>query len=606
MPVNVKFNGQEQWIPGAAVREDVVSQGAVAIGGFLVPIIVGDAFEGHPYNASSLQYASEESLTAFKYVGTDSGVARYFGPGSDIAVAAKYYKRGGGPGAYFVCSAPLTRASIPVTSTGPVNQFTLYGAKFGAPSNFIKVQWASSIMSITPVRNFALLSVAAASTAKRIYLKGGCKYQKPHDWIVQGQTVNFGDGATAAFTGVVAAKGEEFSSTGQVLYYIDLTTAIGTALAITEWACVFEYDANAVIVSPTFAAGDGQGLIDWINTNAWYRGEKILGAHRHADFTGALPIAVSSATVLREISAWGSVTDGTSPAGGLTNHQSITDSLESTWWDEFRATYDKTPYAFLICSSDTSIHADWSAFATLAAANALAPVPGWQNVAIYTGAAYGDTSVTATNSTSAVWRAAQINSQYFRLFAGQVDRLAPYLSFAAYGFGLRIGRGEVHDLTNDPLGTEAEITQRWDEVNLGQLTALIRAGVITYQLSASAPVQYVISAGVTTSQASREVWNEATNATSVDMTRVLADFAQAYLRQLYSSEPFTGGDEVDIPLITSAANDSLAYLLSRGIASEVSLQTVSLADNGAGYNITPRIKYRVPNWFQNITIEVVQ
>ena len=132
-------------------------------------------------------------------------------------------------------------------------------------------------------------------------------------------------------------------------------------------------------------------------------------------------------------------------------------------------------------------------------------------MSITAGTEWGDTDLTASDSTNPVFRATALNSQDFSLVAGGLDGDPAYLSFAPAVFGRRIEGGVRHNLTNDVI-QYSELEVHWDERGSGELTDLHKAGVIAYRLNVEVgSIRFVVSQGISTLQANANSWNTGTD-----------------------------------------------------------------------------------------------
>jgi len=526
MPDYKLINGQTISVPGIAeLNETVILNEPGPTPAFAVPVLVGDAPSGIPYNFDSLKMTSETALGPFRMQRTDPVVHDTWGYGSDVAVAFRNAQEAGLPMAFITTTAALTRSKVVVTSAGPVNQFTLYSRLFGAPGRHHKVKFATDILTISPVLRYAMLSVAVTTTTTRVYVTGADPNTSPIAWMAPGQTVYLGDSDTADFAVVVDEVGRELDTNGQWKYYFDLTGAAGTAVEIsTKYGMVILYGDDEI--SPTFLTGEGQKVIDWVNNNS-----KVLGAEKHADFTGALPIDVVSATPIKDLSTtWGTITNGVSPASTSSDWSTFFTNYKATYWDQFRSLFGLVPRVHLLLTSDATVHGYARAFAVDRRKNVAS---GSRPVSILLGAAFTDTSTSASNSTNSAYRARALNHQDVGLFGGQFERLPAYLSLAAYAFGQLVNGGSLYSITRKAIrATGGEVTKLWDETNTGELTTLIKAGVITYMLSPTTPPVWQFTSGVNTNQDRTTAWSSATNSTCMMAARNSIDEFNAGLLSL--------------------------------------------------------------------------
>lgn len=555
MPATSIINGQTVWVPQVEVATDVVSDEAGVTPTFLTGVVMGQSWEGTPYNAASTQLSDEEPAVPFRLCGTSSAVAEHYGPYSPMHVATAYAKKAKLPPCYFVSMSSLVRARVIATSTGPVNQAYIYPKKWGAPGGWTKIKFASSILTVTPVRNYALLSANASTSSKRIYLKGDAATGvPPNSWLRVGMTIDIGHNtATEKESLTVAEFGQDLDSNGQTRYWVDLSAAPATAYATSTYAMIVEYEpstSSRIEVSGTLSTA--QAVIDWIKANSL-----LLGASPHADFTDAALIAVNSAARILDLgSTWGTVVAGTSPAPTTSDYTTFVTSLLATEYDAFVERTGVMPRLFLVLDSATAVHAAIATLTTELAALG-------RDIQVYTGCGYTDTVVAATDSTSPVWRAQQLNSQDIYIAAGKLDRLAPYLSLASQAFGYKMSGGVGFDLCQKGL-YYGRIDRKWDEINSSELTSLHKYGVITYRLAhQSATPRFVISQDINTLQVRNLVANEQTNDSGYGVWRLRMIYINWVLAQLITDSQL-GGRSISAPTIQSILIDRGNNILFRG------------------------------------------
>lgn len=564
MPATSIINGQTIWVPGVEVLSKVVLDGPGPTPSFTHGFMLGEAYEGRPRNAASTQYDSETPVKPWTLQRTSSGVGDYYGAGCDLHTAMVYAKRCGLPQTHVVAVNALTRASVVATSTGPVNQLYIFPRKWGAPAGWTKVQFASNILTITPVKHFALLSADASTSSKRVFLKG----HKPHEWVRVGQSLDIGDNTAGDVeTLTVADKGQYLDANGQWVYWVEFTAAPGTAYATSSYAAIVEYDTNGAEVSTALTTA--QAVNDWVNTYSEY-----LGSAPHDDFTNAALLAVSSAARILDISAWGTVTAGTSPAQTASDYSAFVTAWLAGDFDDFVATEGIRPRIFHAGTGDATAHS-----------NLLSLVQEMRTIGspiqIYTGARYTDTSLTAGDATDLTYRARTLNSQDVYLCGGQVDRLAPYLSIGGQAFGYKVAGGVGENITQNTLFYEF-IGRRWDEINSGELTSLHRQGVITYRLArrVAAP-RFVISQDINTLQNRAVVANESDSTSGYGVWRLRQDyhdFIVAFLIEEYQ----LGGNSVDRDSLAATILQRGNRILAPHLRSGTRLTINSLTANASG------------------------
>lgn len=577
MPSVTTPQGRQAFVPGVYSGFDVVSDLPGALPEFQVPIVVSEAEEGYPADVRASQLA-HENLSPWKLRGTSSSVKEWFGRDSDMAVAYAAAKKHGLPQAYCVAINSLTRQSVIATSTGPINQMTVYAQKYGAPPNYIKLRFSGGILEATPLANFSRLTANAAIGATRIYVRD-------NSWVQVDSTITLGANNVTAFTKVVSAIGTELDpTTGQVLYWIEVTVALASAITTAQYALICEYDDNSKETSPAFSAGEGQLLLDWLQNESEY-----LNGLKHAAFTGALPITIGTATALKDISTWSTNTPGTTPAATSTDHTDFITDLDASEWDQFALETQSIAQAFLIVDGSSTIHASWRDFAVAKRTEGYA-------ISVTTGARWGDVEIGAGNDTDPLFRLAALNSQDVCLAIGGIDRQDAYLSLAPAAFGRRIEKGIPHNLTNDDLFyTELEV--QWDERNSGELTALHKAGALTYRLSVQSSIRYRISEGLNTLQANDNSWNETTDDTCLIMQRDLADFVDRVLK-LDLDEKQVGQERVTADTVAAVViRRAEKSLLRRGLITDFAITSITLNESGTGFDVRWTVRLPVTTDF---------
>lgn len=580
---NVTPKNEIVYIPGVYGLVQVVSSLPGAPPEMLIPVLMGEQDQGIPYNYLSLKASNEATRSPFVFLGTTTAVKAEAGPDSDMAQAMGWAAKHGLPGAYLLCASPLTRAKVIAVSTGPVNQFTLFSRTFGAVGGHIKIAvTGGNKITITPVKRYSLLTAEAVATAKRVYVKD-------HTWIKIGATVQIGANNVANAGYVVADKGTELNASGQNQYWIDLTTGLASDLDADQYPMVLIYDTDQIEAPDAFT--NTQALYDWLNASSRY-----LAAVKHADWTGAA-LTNTTEKPLKEVSAWGTVTKGTSPAATSTDYEAIIAALDASEWDRFLQTYQVQPYVFGILNSTAAIHAlfrDWAV--TKRAAG--------EPVQFITGCAWGDTVIGAGDSTDPSYRAGVLNSQDMILCAGGLDKKAAYLSLAPAVLGRLVGGGIGHNLTNDPI-LYSEVEAVWDERSSGELTTLHKKGVVTYRIQAARPFRYVISQGLNTLQANDVAWNEGSNDTSLIMQREIADFIDRTIKARLNTTQI-GADEVTASTVSVAARITFEYLkVQRALISSYQITSIRLNATGNGYDVVWSVRLRTTVDFINYTTQIL-
>lgn len=568
MPSFTAPDGRTKYVPGVYSTIEVQSSLVGPDPDFLVPVIIGQADQGHPYDRSgSLQANDVNGLAVqspFVFCGTESACARYFGPDSEVTTAMRYAKRHGLPGAYVMCASDLVRASIEAASSGPTDEALVYSRVWGVIGSYIKIAAPSGTsLEVTPVERFSLLTQDAGASDTRIYVKDS-------SWCSPGMVIELGSNSTSNTAVTVKSAGTELDANGQIVHYIELVAAAGLAATTANYGAVALY-SKRVLSSGTVTTG--QELVDWINEES-----EVLGAEKLGTFTDSAWIAVATATPIKDISGWGAKQDGASPAVVAGDHTQIISDLEASEWESFGLTYGVFPQAYLILSESSTIHGSWRDYAASERARGFP-------ISVTTGVGWGDTDLTAGDDTDPGYRATVLNSQDVMLAACGLDRLDAYLSLAPAIFGRRIEGGVGHNLTNDPL-IYSRLEVQWNEIGLGELTTLHREGVATVRLSTSPPIRYVVSQGISTLQSNGSAWNEDTSTTPLVMQRDLGDYvSRAIVGDLDGRQ--LGVDEVTRESLAAVVLGRIRREEKRGrlIPNSGAIDSITLNNTGTGWDV---------------------
>lgn len=587
MPRFTTPTGQVVYIPGVYSKTIVRSDLPGPLPQFHVPVIVGDADEAsYPFNFDSVKVEQEDERHPFVSLGTTGAVGEEYGPDSDLAVATAFAKRHGMPWSYYIAGNALTRATVPAHSAGPIVQGSIYARKFGAIGGHIQLAVVGgTTVTITPPKRYSRLTADALTGATRLYVKAS-------DWLAPGDVIHVGDNNTANAQKTVASVGSELTSTGQVRYYVEITAALAADLTTAQYGLILQYDTQAQETPAAFSTV--QEMMDWFNDESEYLGFQKASA----TFTNpASLIALATATPLKEIAAWGVAVPGTSPAGTSGNHTTLIASLDSTDWDRFALDQQVIPRAFLVLSSSDTVHGLWRDWA-------IAKRTLGESVSIDMGCAWGDVSTTANDDTNPRVRAGTLDCDSVSLWAGGLNKIASYLSLAAATFGLRVGRGLRHNLTNDDLLYDS-VERVWDERGAGELTYLHRGGVGTYRLStAGGSIRYRVSQGLTTRQLNASAWNESDATTPLIMQRDLADFIDRVMREEFDGTQ-VGADEVTRESVAAVAVRKLQQLKRRGYITSYTITGIELDATGAGWNVTYSVRLPVTNDYMGLTTTIL-
>lgn len=582
MPSITLPNGEVRRIPGVYDTMKVVSSLTGPLPAFQIPMIAGRAVEGHPYNADASKFTEENAFTPFHFCGTADEVASYYGPASEVSRAAKFSWRHGLPMAWVVNLAPLTRASVIVTSTGPVNQVKLAPKKWGAPGSWIKVAWAANVLTVTPVRYYALISANVAAGGTRIYVNGN------HSWLQEGQVVIVGANAVAGVAKTIVASGTERQANGQIRQWIDIDTTAG-ALTTAGYGIVLVYDLDHV---ENHDAATTQALLDNVN-----RDSDVLSAHAEATFTGIAAPLAQVEKAIKEAATWATATAGTSPAPTSTDSAAFIAS-RGTWWPQFAKRNQVIPRAWFLVSSDEAVHEDFRDYA-------IAERTRGYPIEVTSGCAWGDVDVAASDTTNPGDRAETLNCQDFHLCAGGLDGEGAFISMAGAVFGRIVSGGPGHNITHDSL-IYSELEVEWDELVAGELSYLCTKGVVTYNLVIGQSIQYLICQGLNTLQNNNgTVWNVEDATTWSIMQRDLADFVARVIKTDYESLQI-GADEVTLDSVKSIlVRRAERSLKKRKYIVSFKINSIAVNDAGSGYDVDWGAKLRGLNDYIHVTQNIL-
>lgn len=569
----IDFDNRRIYAPGVYSRTRVSSSLPGPLPQFHTPIICGHATTGHGYDARAKSVTGETQFDFYKECRTESEVGAYFGVGSDIHRAAKVAFRHGLPMGYFVALSPMTRASLLVDNGGgsPTSQFTLHAKAFGPVGGWTKIKYATAddILSIRPVKRYAMLSSNLGSSATRANIAGG----GIHSWLTEGAVIVVGSNAVAGASKTITKVGVDIAANGQRQHWIEIDASMGSACNTSDYAMVLQYE-DTTISSPALTTS--QGLIDYLNGDGGYPESAHLFAVKHASFTNAQPADVASETPLKEITAWDTATAGTAPATVDSDATSLVALLDGGAWDRFLNTEQLIPQAFLWADGDDTRHGTMRDYAI---ARRTAGYP----ISVTTGCNWGDIVVGAGDTTAPEFRAITLNSQDVALCANGGDREAAALSTAAAVFGRRVAGGPGHNLTNDEL-LFGEWETTWTPT---QRDTLLKRGVITTKLSVGNTIAYKLSQGSSTLQANAVIWNVNDKTTWSVHQRDLADAIDKAFGADVESE-LIGADEVSPGIIAGRLLRKAEQMERKGWIRRdtYSITSIVLNDAGNGYDVT--------------------
>lgn len=572
MPQVVDFNGVTRYVPGTYNAFQIITDNPGPLPDFLVPMIVGQADQGYPLDlaSNSDRFAFEASDPWLETTNT-TAIAQQFGAKSELHVAATFAWRHGLGRAYVAALNAITRAKvIAITAVGPVNQIYVRPRLWGAPPGWHRIRFASNIWAVQRVSAFTPLVANASSGGTRAYVRDG-------SWIRKGQTVYVGDNDSANTAYVVKAVGKEISG-GQERWYVDITTTFAAAYTTAQYGGLAIYE-SAVRVSA--AASTANDLVAAINA------EGTFAAEIHADNT-ALPDAVASLVAFKDNTSWGTVTDGTSPALATSDVTALVTHMDGGGWETFVQRKRVVPRGYLLVSSSATNHATMRDYS-------IAERTRGYPISVCFGVAWGDTSTTAGDTTSAVFRVASLDCQDCMLVANGHNKQAAYLSTAAAVFGRHMSGGINHNLTNDAFVGVEEWEVSWSR-STAQLETLIRAGVITNRLLLqNGSSGWVISQGLNTLQNNAGlIWNIGDQTTAYIHQRDLADFTARTLVFDLDAQA-VGADAIqDATVIQLVQGRVRRSLIPAGYVVAFSMGGVVLNTAGNGYEVRFTTRYPAP------------
>ena len=586
MPFVTTDDGVRHYVPGVYTSTKVSSSIPGPLPAFHVPILLARGWDGHPYNADDLVVSGEALYSPFKLLNTDSAAADYFGENSDLHHAMQWGKRHGLPFAYCVCLSPLTRASIIAETVGNVSQYTLFPkAKFGPMGGWIKIgQTAGGVVTTIPVKRYAPLAANLGATATRM------TFARAHGWLAEGAEVIVGSNIVLGVARTILRTGVEVQANGQLTYWAELSSSVGTGCATADFAVVLQYATERTVISRALGSV-GQALIDYFNDES-----SVFRAVIHANYTGALPATVATPTAIKDLGAtWGTFTTGTAPAVTDADVTAFVARLNAGDWDQFLVREQLIPQTYCLADSDVDRHA------TMRDYSIAERIRGY-GVSVTTGCAWGDHVIAAGDTTDPTFRSAALNSQDVMLAAGGLDYEAACMSLAPAIWARRVAGGPGHNLTNDELIFTA-LERKWNEINLGELTALSKKGVTTYKLSvAAAGFRYRVSEGLSTLQAnSGLIWNVSDATTWAVMQRDLADFVDRVIKTDFE-EQIIGASKVDANAIATVLNRRAEKsLVARGYIKSFSVTSITLNEGANGYIVRWAVK--LPDTVDFMTFE---
>lgn len=586
----ITYKGVQHYVPGVYDSHEVSSSLPGPLPALHIPVLLGRGWEGHPYNAQASKQDIEPDYNPWSRRNTESAVSGYFGQQSALHKAMQWAKMHGLPYAYVVNIAPITRASILVDAAG-TEQCTLYAESWGAPANWLKINFTSPTLTITKPTYYAFFSANSGASDTRITVHG------PVDWMVPGMTVEVGSNAAgAAVSRTIVSVGSELDANGQTSYWVELSSAPG-ALTTANYAVILYYPQTATethtLVASTAYPINAQGFIDIINDKS-----QLLIAVKHANFDGTIPDNVGTTTALVKIADWSTVTAGTSPDATSTDYTNFVGLLNAGDWDAFVVQEQVIPHSYCLATGDSASHAVMRNYAI---AERTRGYPIW----VCAGVRWGDTSLSAGDDTEPTFRTAALDNQDFTLVGPGLNGLGPHLSMGPAVWALVVAGGPGHNLTNDNL-LFAELEKKWDEIDSGELTALLRGGYCTTKLSVGQNIGYRVAQGLSTLQANNgAIWNEVDDTTWSIMQRHLADFVNRVIKRDFESL-LVGADQVDESAVAAVLNRRAKKSLERrNFITSFRVTGITLNEAGSGFDVDWAVTLPVTNDYMTLTTTIL-
>tara|TARA_R110000824_G_scaffold54028_2_gene149062 strand:- start:15834 stop:17612 length:1779 start_codon:yes stop_codon:yes gene_type:complete len=587
---NIVFNGQKHFIPGVYDKTIVRSSLPGPLPQFHTPLALSRAWQGHPYNADSLKLAGEPPFTPFLVAGTAGTVAEYYGFNSDLHRSMVWAKRHGLPLVYACSLSPLTRASVLVTSLGPVSEFTVYPKSFGAPPGWTKLGWVggSGTLTIVPVKSFAMVATTLLAADTRIYVQGN------NTWLVEGLEITLGDNSIAPVTRTIVQTGNDIAADGRIEYWIEVDAPVGFGFSTASYALVLVYNETGKTVEAGIATG--QAFLDFLSQDP--AANQLLVAQKDVGFSDVLPIDIPTPTALNKITAWGAVANGTSPAPTSADVDAYISLMNGGQFDAFAVREQAIPQAYYLGVGDSDSHKSMRDYST---AERVRGFP----ISVTSGVQWGDTSLVALDDTAPPFRSAALDSENVMLLAGGLDREAAYLSIAAATWARRVAAGPGHNLTNDEL-IFSEREKSWNQIENGELATLLKKGVSTYKLSFAQTIRYRLAQGISTLQNNQGlIWNENDATTWSTMQRDLADFVNAVIKRDFE-ESLIGADQVDPNAIAAImSRRAEKSLLKQSFIKTFTITSIALNSGANGYDVKWSVTLPDTNDFMTVETTIL-
>lgn len=530
------IDGKLYEVPGVYGAFEVINLGVTTLPAFNGLLIIGNARQGIPYNATGK--LGSEKIKAFSSV---KKAKEFFGV-CDLTKAMEEAKRGGAGVCYLATPAQLTRPTVTLKDTTAVTPLDVFSVKpviYGAPGNdvYLDMEIAGGVLSvsITPPKLTKFLAEDLDGTGKTTIKLDNV------EGLYIGQTIIAEDNGTT--TNYATKQIVDIDSVNKT---ITLDTAL-VSLAQADYARIFVAD-NDNKVSKNFDATAGDLLtqvLDFINQSG------ILEAERTASHTGDI---ATLATVSDYIGDINSPTLGVSPVATTTasgDFDNFADALPQMI-EEFTNVTKARVRLLNVISHVSTVHSKFNTVATTLRNQK-------NSVMIISGCNSGDIALADSNANSPIARAKALNSDQFVLAGHGYEDKAGYLSLAPYLAGMISSNNINHNLTYDSLSF-SKVEKFFGESNKETETVkYVRNGVIVVGTGKNG---FYLVHGYNTYQNHAQLWNESDEKSYLVQQRQLADFVYDSYRE--EMEAGVGADGYTVNSAKSKGLKKLEQLFNLG------------------------------------------
>ena len=543
------LDGRSFEIPGAYGITEVINTGGGNIPTFNVPIIIGSARSGIPYNAGS-------GAEVIKGYSNSNNARKYYGDG-ELIEAFDFFKEAGAGICFLLNAAALTRAKATLKDNAgePANSLDIVPLKYGAGENDISLAIASADSKITytiiPPKNTKFLTADASTTNNTINLESV-------DGLEVGETVYIRDNSNA----VQSTEIEYINKETKDVRLKDLPTS---AFAIAQYARIFQEDTTNQEVYVFDSTVLIEEVLETINVSNIFRLDR-------STYTGAVPNSLVK-TYLNDFSG---ATKGTSPLASESADGDY-DKIAADFIklaEEFR-NYNKIGLRGVgVVSGDASVHANFRALAVeMRSKN--------YPILVVTGVKKGDIDKAKTDAAHPIPRLKSLNSGDVLLAVMGKDDKAAYLSVAPYVLGLISKYGPKKNLTKETISA-TKVEKFYGAYNEEDAKELLRNGAL---MISSGETGFWLTRYISTYQKQDTVWNSADATTYLVQRLQMADFALMTWNRIMNS--YAGSDSFDIVSAETVGMDILSDLISLGYIT--SGRIAQVRDEGDAIVIRPEI-----------------